>query len=186
VHLVSNNGTTLPTDIWVPSSLKVKPQIGYQYSAGYFRNFRENMFETSVEVYYKELKNQIEFKEGYTPSPNEELEESFVFGTGDSYGAEFYINKKYGLLTGWISYTLSFTNRHFPDLNDGNTFSYRYDRRHNLSVVGTYALSDHWSLGAEFVYSTGIAYTLPTSKYFIEGLLITEYGPNQCLQASGI
>jgi hypothetical protein len=176
VHLVSNNGTTLPTDIWVPSSLVVKPQIGYQYSAGYFRNFKENMFESSVELYYKQLYNQIEFREGYTPSPNEELEESFVFGTGDSYGAEFYLNKKYGLLTGWISYTLSFTNRHFPDLNNGNTFPYRYDRRHNLAVVASYQITEHWTVGSEFIYSTGIAYTLPEAKYFIEGSLITEYG----------
>jgi len=177
VHLVAENGTTLPTDIWVPSSYVVKPQIADQYSLGYFRNFMSNMFETSVEVYYKQLYNQIEYKEGYTPMPNEDLEQNFVFGTGDSYGIELYVNKKYGNLSGWIGYTLSYTNRHFPDLNNGQTFPYRYDRRHNLSVVGTYQLTEHWSFGAEFVYQTGIAYTLPVSKYFIEGSLITEYGP---------
>ncbi|MBA3648021.1 MAG: carboxypeptidase-like regulatory domain-containing protein [Chitinophagales bacterium] len=176
IHLVSNNGTTLPTDIWVPSSLVVKPQKGYQYSLGYFRNFKENIFETSIEIYYKKLQNQIEFREGYTPTPNEELEENFIFGKGDSYGAEFYINKKSGLLTGWISYTLSYTNRKFPDLNHGNSFPYRYDRRHNLSIAGSYQLNEKWSLGAEFIYSTGIAYTLPESKYFIEGNVITQYG----------
>jgi len=177
IHLVTNNGTTLPTDIWVPSSQIVKPQIGYQYSLGYFRNFKENMFETSVEVYYKQLYNQIEFKEGYTPEPNEDLEQSFVFGTGNSYGVELYINKKYGAFTGWIGYTLSYTNRHFPDLNNGNTFPYRYDRRHDLSVVGSYQLNEKWSFGLEFVFSTGIAYTLPEAKYFIEGSVVTEYGP---------
>jgi len=176
IHLVSNNGTTLPTDIWVPSSLLVKPQVGDQYSFGYFRNFKENTFETSVEVYYKKLFNQIEYKEGYTPSPNEDLEQSFVFGTGDSYGIELFINKKYGDLTGWIGYTLSYTNRYFPDLNDGNGFPYRFDRRHNLSVVASYRLSEKWSIGATFVYSTGIAYTLDESKYFIEGNIVTQYG----------
>ncbi|HYV91097.1 MAG TPA: TonB-dependent receptor [Chitinophagales bacterium] len=176
VHLVAQNGTTLPTDIWVPSSFVVKPQVAYQYSLGYFRNFKENEFETSVEVYYKKLLNQIEYKEGYTPQPNEDLEQSFVFGKGDSYGLELYVNKKTGKLNGWIGYTLSYTNRQFPDLNKGKTFPYRYDRRHNLSVVATYQLTEKWSLGAEFVYNTGIAYTLPVSKYFLEGNLITEYG----------
>lgn len=176
VHLVSNNGSTLPTDIWVPSSLIVKPQRGNQYSLGYFRNFSANMFETSVEVYYKQLYNQIEYKEGYTPQANEDLEKSFVFGEGESYGAEFYIAKKTGRWNGWISYTLSFTNRTFPDLNDGKTFPYRYDRRHNLSIVASYQLTERWTLGAEFIYQTGIAYTLPVAKYFIEGNVVTEYG----------
>lgn len=176
IHLVSNNGTTLPTDIWVPSSLKVKPQTGTQYSLGYFRNFRNDMFETSVEVYYKKMQNQIEYKEGYTPQPNEDLEESFVFGKGDSKGIELYINKQTGKVTGWIGYTLSYTNRQFPDLNDGKKFPYRYDRRHNTSLVATYKLNSKWSLSGVFVYQTGIAYTLPIGKYFIEGNVITEYG----------
>lgn len=175
IHLVSNNGTTLPTDIWVPSSTRVNPQIGYQYSLGYFRNFKDNAFETSVEVYYKQLKNQIEYKEGYTPSPNENLEESFVFGEGSSYGIEFFINKRYGDFTGWIGYTLAYTDRTFPDLNNGETFPYRYDRRHNVSVVGSYKLSERWTLGATFVFQTGIAFTLPDSKYFIEGNILTHY-----------
>ena len=176
IHLVSNNGTTLPTDIWVPSSLVVKPQMGNQYSVGYFRNFFDDKLETSVEVYYKTLKNQIEFKEGYTPTPNEDLEESFVFGTGDSKGIEFYINKARGRFTGWISYTLAYTNRHFPDLNDEVSFPYRYDRRNVLSVVASYKLNDRWTLAGTFVYQTGIAFTPPQGKYFIEGNVVTEYG----------
>ncbi|MEO6443338.1 MAG: TonB-dependent receptor, partial [Chitinophagales bacterium] len=175
IHLVTNNGTTLPTDIWVPSSSLVKPQIGYQYSLGYFKNFKENAFETSVEIYYKSLQNQIEYKEGYTPTPNENLEESFVFGEGSSYGIEFFVNKKYGKFTGWIGYTLAFTDRVFPDLNNGEAFPYRYDRRHNVSVVGSYRLNDHWTLSATFVFQTGIAFTLPDSKYFIEGNILTYY-----------
>jgi hypothetical protein len=175
VHLVSSNGTTLPTDIWVPSTKYVKPQIGYQYSAGYFRNFKKNTFETSVEIYYKKLFNQIEYKEGYTPSVNEDLEESFVFGEGDSKGIELYINKKEGKFTGWVGYTLSYTNRKFADLNEGEKFPYRYDRRHVLSVALTYQINDKWTAGAVFVYNTGIAYTLPVGKYFIEGNVITQY-----------
>lgn len=175
VHLVSNNGTTLPTDIWVPSSGLVKPQIGYQYSLGYFRNFRDNTFETSAEIYYKKLNNQIEYREGYTPTPNENLEESFVFGEGSSYGIELFINKKAGDFTGWLGYTLAFTDRIFADLNNGEAFPYRYDRRHNLSLVGSYRLNEHWTFGATFVFQTGIAFTLPDSKYFVEGNILTYY-----------
>jgi hypothetical protein len=142
---------------------------------GYFRNFKDNTYETSIEVYYKQLQNQIEYKEGYTPSPNENLEESFVFGNGISYGIEMFVNKKYGDFTGWIGYTLAFTNRTFPDLNRGEVFPYRYDRRHNLSIVGSYRINDHWTLGATFVFQTGIAFTLPDSKYFIEGNILTHY-----------
>lgn len=175
IHLVSNNGTTLPTDIWVPSSTLVKPQIGYQYSLGFFKNFMENAIETSVEVYYKKLLNQIEYREGYTPTPNENLEESFVFGEGSSYGIELFVNKKLGDFTGWVGYTLAFTDRVFEDLNKGEAFPYRYDRRHNVSVVGSYRLNEHWTFGATFVFQTGIAFTLPDSKYFIEGNILTYY-----------
>jgi hypothetical protein len=176
IHLVSNNGSTLPTDLWLPSTAVVKPQIGYQYAIGYFRNFRNNMFETSVEVYYKDLRSQIEYREGYTPGFDDDLENVFVFGTGDSKGLELYFNKREGVFTGWVSYTLSYTNRKFPDLNDGKPFPYRYDRRHVLSAAANWQLGERWTIGAIFVYNTGISYTLPIGKYFIEGNVITEYG----------
>ena len=95
IHLVSNAGSTLPTDLWVPSTYIVKPQISWQYAAGLFKNFAENKYETSVEVYYKDMQNQIEYNEGYTPSLKDP-EEEFVFGKGWSYGAEFFINKTRG------------------------------------------------------------------------------------------
>ncbi|HMX38528.1 MAG TPA: TonB-dependent receptor, partial [Ferruginibacter sp.] len=129
IHLVSNAGTTLPTDIWVPSTYKVRPQISWLYAAGLFKNFRDNMYETSVEVYYKDMRNQIEYKEGYIPSTIDDTENSFVFGRGWSYGAEFFINKTKGRLTGWLGYTLSWTWRKFPDLNFGNKYPAKYDRR---------------------------------------------------------
>lgn len=176
LHLVSNSNTTLPTDVWVPSSKLVKPQFAYQYSVGYFRNFANNTYETSLELYYKDLRNQIEFEDGYIPSLNEETERSFVFGRGYSYGAELFIKKRTGALTGWIGYTLSWTNRVFPDINNGNPFPAKYDRRHDLSVVAIYQLSDRWSLSGTFVYGTGNAFTLPESWYFIEGNLLANYG----------
>ncbi len=175
VHLVSSNGTTLPTDLWVPSSVLVKPQLGYQYAVGYFRNWWNHTVESSVEVYYKKLLNQIEFREGYTPSVNEPLEHHFVFGSGQSYGLELYVSRQGHGLTGWIGYTLSFTDRMFPDLNRGQPFPYRFDRRHYVTAAAHYPVSKRWTLGAQFVYATGIAYTLPKQKYIIEGNVITYY-----------
>lgn len=93
LHLVSNNGTTLPTDVWVPSTYSVKPQVAWQYSAGYFRNFLNDRLETSVEVYYKEMENQVQYKDGYVPNSIEDPELSYVFGKGRAYGVEFFINK---------------------------------------------------------------------------------------------
>ncbi|MEI8052735.1 MAG: TonB-dependent receptor [Bacteroidota bacterium] len=175
IHLVSNSGTTLPTDIWVPSTYKVKPQLSWLYAAGLFKNFKNNMFETSVEVYYKDMQNQIEYKEGYTPNSLDDTENSFVFGKGWSYGSEFYINKAKGKLTGWIGYTLSWTWRRFPDLNFGEKYPAKYDRRNDLSVVGMYELNKKWKLSATFVYGTGNAATLPQRFYIINGVLTQEY-----------
>lgn len=174
IHLVSNAGTTLPTDIWVPSTYRVKPQDGILYAAGYFKNFKNNMFETSLELYYKTMQNQIEYAEGYTPSLSDP-EQSFVFGKGWSYGSELFINKVKGRLTGWIGYTLSWTWRQFPDLNNGNKYPSKYDRRHDLSVVGIYSLTPKWKLSSTFVFGTGNAISLPERFYFIGGTLTQEY-----------
>ncbi len=174
IHLVSNAGTTLPTDLWVPSTYRVKPQIGWQYSAGVFKNFKNNTYETSVELYYKNMQNQIEYKEGYTPSLTDP-EEAFIFGKGWSYGTELYINKAKGRLTGWVGYTLSWTFRQLPDLNNGDAYPAKYDRRHDLSVVGTYELNKHWKLSGVFVYASGNATSLPEQFYIVEGVLTQEY-----------
>jgi len=176
IHLITNNGTTLPTDLWVPSTFTVQPQAAWQYSLGYFRNFLENKVETSVEVYYKSMKNQIEYRQGYTPnalSADPELE--YVFGDGEAYGAEFFINKTKGKFTGWIGYTLSWTWRKFKDLNNGERYPAKYDRRHDLSVVGTYDHSKRWTFSGVFVFGSGSAITLPTNYYFIEQQLTPEY-----------
>ena len=174
IHLVSNAGTTLPTDLWVPSTFRVQPQKSWLYALGLFKNFKENMYETSVELYYKDMQNQIEYREGYTPSLKDP-EEEFVFGRGWSYGSEFYINKSRGKLTGWIGYTLSWTFRKFPDLNEGKTYAAKYDRRHDLSVVATYELSKRWKLSGVFVYGSGNATSLPERFYIIGGVLTQEY-----------
>lgn len=175
IHLVSNSGTTLPTDIWVSSTYKVKPQISWLYAAGFFKNFKNNMFETSVEMYYKDMQNQIEYSEGYTPNSLDDTENSFVFGKGWSYGSEFLVNKVRGKLTGWVGYTLSWTWRKFADLNFGNKYPAKYDRRHDLSVVGMYQLNTKWKLSATFIYGTGNAVTLPQRFYLVDGVLTQEF-----------
>ena len=175
IHLVSNAGTTLPTDIWVPSTYKVKPQISFLYAAGLFKNFKDNTYETSVEVYYKQMQNQIEYQEGYTPNSLDDTENSFAFGKGWSYGTEFFINKARGKLTGWVGYTLSWTWRKFAALNFGEKYPAKYDRRNDLSVVGIYELNKKWKLSATFVYGSGNATTLPQRFYIVNGILTQEY-----------
>ena len=174
IHLVSNSGTTLPTDLWVPSTYVVKPQISWLYAAGLFKNFANNKYETSIEVYYKDMRNQVDYKEGYTPGLNDP-ENDFVFGKGWSYGTELLVNKLKGRLTGWVGYTLSWTWRKFVQLNDGEKYPVKYDRRHDLSVVSNYELNKKWKLGAVFVYGTGNAITLPERFYVINGVLTQEY-----------
>jgi outer membrane receptor protein involved in Fe transport len=175
IHLVSNSGTTLPTDLWVPSTYKVKPQISWQYAAGLFKNFSDNMYETSLEVYYKDMQNQIEYEEGYTPNTLEDTENSFTFGRGWSYGTELYINKSRGRLTGWIGYTLSWTWRKFPQLNQGEKYPAKYDRRNDMSIVAIYELNKRWKLSGTFVFGTGNAVTLPQRFYTVNGVLTQEY-----------
>jgi hypothetical protein len=179
VHLATISPISLPTDIWVPCSDVVKPQIGEQYAAGYFRNFRNNMYESSVEVYYKNMRNQVEFAAGALPEDNvnNNTDNNFVFGRGESYGAEFFFKKAKGKFNGWIGYTLSWTTRKFPDIDEGKMFYARYDRRHDISVVAVYDLSEKWSFGSIFVYGTGNAISLPTSRYIIEGTIVSDYGP---------
>lgn len=174
IHLVTNAGTTLPTDLWVPSTSIVKPQLSWQYALGYFKNFKDGMFETSVETYYKTMENQIEYREGYTPSLKDP-EEEFVFGKGWSYGAEFFVNKVKGRLTGWVGYTLSWTMRQFKGLNDGMKYPSRNDRRHDLSIVANYEINKKWKLGSVFVYGTGAAISVPERFYFVSGTLTQEF-----------
>jgi hypothetical protein len=174
IHLVSNAGSTLPTDLWVPSTYRVRPQISMQYSLGVFKNFNNNEFETSAEVYFKNMKNQIEYAEGYTPSLTDP-EDQFVYGRGWSYGSEFFINKTRGKLTGWLGYTLSWTWRKFRELNEGQKFAAKYDRRHDISFVTMYELNRKWKFSSVFVFGSGNATTLPERFYVVNGVLTQEY-----------
>jgi len=176
MHLVSNSTTTLPFDVWVPSTDHVKPQTVVQYSLGYFQNFKSDMFETSVEVYYKDMYNQIEYGESYVSQIDQDPENGFTFGKGQAYGIEFFVKKAKGKFTGWLGYTLSYTWRKFPELNNGVKFPAKYDRRHDLSIVLQYDITKKLNLSTVFVYGTGNTTTLPIGRYFIDGQVVNEYG----------
>ena len=177
IHLASTSSVSLPTDLWVPSSTVIKPKFSRQYAIGYFKNFKDNMYETSLETYYKEMTNLIEYREGFLPedNTNQSSDNSFTFGEGDSYGIELLLKKNQGKTTGWIGYTLSKTTRYFDEVNNGISFPAKYDRRHDLSITATHKLSKSWVLSGVFVYATGNAITLPTERYVIGGDVYTQF-----------
>ncbi|MBA9078590.1 TonB-dependent receptor domain-containing protein [Rufibacter quisquiliarum] len=174
VHLVSNSGASLPTDIWYPSSPGVKPQVSDQVAIGLTKLYKDK-YLFSTEAYYKTMKRQLDLRDGAQIFGNPVLEEEFVFGKGESYGQEFYVEKKDGKTTGWIGYTLSWTNRTFPDINNGKTFPTRFDRRHDLSVVVIHELSKRLSTTATFVYGTGNAYSLPVQRFIFQDVPGEDY-----------
>ena len=177
IHLASTSSVSLPTDLWVPSSAGIKPKFSDQYALGYFKNFKDNMFEASIEAYYKEMSNLIEYKEGVLPedNTNSSSDDAFVFGDGDSYGIEVLVKKNKGKTTGWIGYTLSKTTRYFDEINNGISFPAKYDRRHDLSITATHKLNNKWTLSGVFVYATGNSITLPTERYIIGSNVYTEF-----------
>jgi hypothetical protein len=173
LHLLSNSTSGNPTDLWIPSSNNVKSEIADQISLGYYRNFSDNKYEFSTEVYYKKLQNQIDYKNGAEINFNDNVESQILFGKGRAYGLEMFLKKKYGKFNGWISYTLSRTERKFDEINNGSYFPAKQDRTHDISIVGIYELNKRWTLSATWVYNTGNAVTFPTGKYEVDG--VTKY-----------
>lgn len=170
IHLLSNSGIGLPTDLWVSSTDIVPPSNSQQIALGTTRNFKGNTWELSTEVYYKTMDNLIEYKEGSSFVSGTDWQNNVELGgKGTAYGAEFLIRKNKGKTTGWIGYTLAWTNRQFDNLNRGQTFSYRYDRRHDISVVLSHKFSEKMDIGMTWVYGTGIAFTAPVSTYGVIG-----------------
>jgi len=176
LHLVSNSSSTLPADVWVPSSELVKPQRGWQYAIGYFQNLQNNMYEASIETYYKSLHDQIDYRESYVDNSVDQVEDEFVFGEGQAYGVEFFLRKNKGDLNGWIGYTLSRTERTFPDIENGRTYPATYDRTHDLTFVSNYNVNSRLIAGLVFIYATGRTFTPLERLYLIEGELQTDYG----------
>ncbi|MEO8085205.1 MAG: TonB-dependent receptor [Bacteroidota bacterium] len=169
LHLISNSTSTTPTDLWVPSSKNIKPEIADQVALGYFRNFKENKYEFSTEIYYKDMQNQIDYRNGANTQANDKIEGELLFGKGRAYGLELFLKKKVGKFNGWIGYTLSRTKKSIDGVNNGNWYAAKQDRTHDVSVVGIYDISPNWSLSAVWVYSTGNAITFPSGKYSLDG-----------------
>jgi hypothetical protein len=175
LHLLSNSTAGSPTDLWIPSSPLVKPTLADQVAIGYFKNFSNNSYKFSVEAYYKNLQNTVDYKDGAEIFGNENIESELVFGKGRAYGTEFLLEKTKGKLTGWLSYTLSKSERQFDEINNGAWFSARQDRTHDISIVGIYEVTPRLSLSASWVYNTGDAVTFPVGKYFIDDNLVNLY-----------
>jgi hypothetical protein len=175
LHLLSNSTGGNPTDVWIPSSNNVKPEIADQISAGYYRNISRNRYEFSGEVYYKFLQNQIDYKDGAELVANSTVESQLLFGKGKAYGLELYAKKKYGKLTGWISYTLSRTEKLINGINNNNWYPNTQDQTHNVAVVAMYTLNKKWTLSSDFVYNTGNAVTYPSGKYSVNGNTVFYY-----------
>lgn len=169
LHLLSNSTSTSPTDQWIGDSYTIQPEISDQVSLGYARNFKNNKYLASIEVYYKKMQNQIDYKDAADISTSPDIESQLLFGKGRAYGAEFLIKKVQGKLTGWVGYTLAKTERKIDGINNNNWYNAKQDRTHDLSVVAVYQLSEKWSLSGLFVYSTGNAVTFPSGKYEVGG-----------------
>jgi len=175
IHLLSASTSDNPTDVWVPSSNLVKPGLSNQYSVGYYRNFADNMIETSVEVYYKDMFNQVDYRDGADVLFNELVEGELVFGKGRAYGVEFFIKKRLGKFTGWIGYTLSKTEKQFNEINNGQWFSARQDRTNDIAIVASYQINDKISVTGNWVFYTGDAVTMPSGVYIIDGQPVPLY-----------
>ncbi len=166
LHLISNSAASNPTDLWMPTTNYVKPEIADQVSLGWFRNFGpESQIEFSTEAYYKFMQNQIDYRNGAEIQGNPNPEADLLFGTGRAYGLELLLKKKTGLVTGWVGYTLARTERRIPGIDHGNFYAARQDRTHELNVVAMHQLTPRWQLSAAWVYYTGNAVTFPGGKY---------------------
>ena len=169
IHLLSNSTVGLPTDLWLPATERVRPQWSRQFGVGLARQLKDQ-YEFSLEGYYKTMTNLIEYREGASFllgfDESEDWQDKVEIGQGWSYGAELFVQKKRGRTTGWIGYTLSWTKRRFNRLNQGHTFPYRYDRRHDLALVLTHRLTPSTNFSLTWVYGTGNAATLPVARYY--------------------
>ncbi len=175
IHQISNSLAPVPFDIWVPSNDYFKPESVNQYSAGYFRNLKNNTYETSVEGYYKNFKNSIDYIDNADLLLNPQIETQVAIGKAYSYGAEFFLKKKKGKLTGWISYTLSWSYKQIPGINNGEKYFASYDRRNNLNIIASYKLNSRITFGGQFVYGTGRPIGLPSGGYSVDYFWLANY-----------
>ncbi len=176
IQQASNSIGGSPLDVWFPASKYVKPQYADQVGVGYFRNIFDNVYEISIEGFYKHMDNQIDFQDNAELILNNQLEKELRFGKARAYGADFMIRKNEGKLTGWLSYCYSRTLRKFPEINNGKEYPGNYDKPHSLNIVANYALTKRATISATWVYSSGNAITYPEMRFEHGGIYLPVYG----------
>ncbi len=172
LHLISNTTASNPLDVWTPSTNNIKPELADQFTVGYFQNFGDQDYEASVEAYYRDTQNQIDYIDGADILINEFLEGDLLTGSGRAYGMEFFLRKNTGKFNGWISYTIGRSELQVEGINRGEWYPTRFDQTHNLKLAGFYDINSRLSLSANFVLTTGTPTTFPTSRYVVQGILI--------------
>ena len=175
IQLISNTTSATPIDVWKPSGPHIKPAIADQVAVGYFRNFKNNMYETSLELYYKRFQDLVDYKDGAQLLFNPTLETELLSGKGRAYGLELFIRKQKGKLSGWLSYTLARTERQVEGINNGEFYPANYDKLHDISLVTIYNLNKRWDISANFAFMTGRPITYPDARYTYNGLVIPNY-----------
>ncbi len=175
MHLINNSTSNTPTDKWISSSNLIKPEMADLVSLGYYKNLSDNQYELTLETYYKWLQNQIDYRDGADIFTNDAVETQLLYGKGRAYGLEGMLRKKTGRFTGWLSYTLSKTERKINGINNNNWYNARQDRTHDIAIVGIYQLSHKWTLSANWIYYTGDAVTFPNGKYAVGGQTVYYY-----------
>jgi hypothetical protein len=174
-HLISNSSVGLPTDVWLPANKTIQPQYAHQFSIGFYKTLLNNKYEFYTELYFRRMGNIIDYKDNADLFLNPHIETQILKGKGHSYGAEFFIEKKSGKLTGWISYTLSRTTKQINGVNNGEPYPATYDKRHNLSVVILYKLSPAWDFGSTFKFTSGGYITVPEGSFQYYGAAFNYY-----------
>jgi len=175
LHLLSNATASSPSDQWIGDSYNIKPELADQTSIGYTRNFKNNTYELGAELYYKNMQNQLDYKDGTNINTIADVESALLYGIGRAYGFELLAKKKIGVVSGWISYTLSKSERKIEGINGGDWYNAKQDRTHDISIVSIVELNSKWSVSGVFVYYTGNAVTFPTGKYTFGGQTIYQY-----------
>ncbi|NMH27935.1 TonB-dependent receptor [Flavobacterium silvaticum] len=183
LHLISNTSSPTPLDVWAPADNYLKPQIQDQYALGYFRNFKDGAYSLETEVFYKKLKNRVDYIDGADLIGNDAIEQVVLPGRARAYGLEVLVRKNSGRLNGWVSYTLSRSeqqtpggNASGPGINDGQWYKTGYDKLHNLAVTASYKYTEKWSFGANFALQSGQPATFPNGQYEYQGIIVPNYG----------
>ncbi len=168
IHLLTSSGLTQASDLWISSTDSIKPQQSHQISLG-SAFIVAKQYQVEIDAYYKTMSELIDYRDGASFLSSGNWDDKIASGSGYSYGMELFIKKTKGKLTGWLGYTLSWTNRQFKDINFGKEYPYKYDRRHDISLVGMYKLNKKWSLNGSWVFYTGNAVSVPTSTHSVPG-----------------